>query len=102
FWPNISMSEFQSLKRIPTEYDAGQQRQALVRAISSALIELDAWSTLQQRAGKTHASQCGQVIDGQGVAASLFVAAVYDLAKATLLTHFKTVNRREEADNIAK
>lgn len=102
FWPNISVSEFQNLKRIPTEYDAGQQRKALVRAIGTALIELDAWQTRQMQAGKNHANECGQVIDGEGIAASSFVSAVYDLAKATLLTHFKTVNRREEANNLAK
>ncbi|MFH0274899.1 head completion/stabilization protein [Vibrio jasicida] len=102
FWPNISMSDFQNIKRIPTEYDAGQQRNALVRAINNTIIELGAWEQSQIQAGKTNANQCGQIIDGKGAAESLFISAVYDLAKATLLTHFKTVNRREEANNEAK
>lgn len=102
FWPNISMSEFVRERRIPTEYDQGQQRQSLKRAIATALIELTAWQFQQESQGKQHASECGQVIDGEGIAASLFTSAVYDRAKATLLSHFKTVNRREEADNLAK
>lgn len=102
FWPNISMSDFVRERRIPTEYDQGQQRQALKRAIATALIELAAWQARQESQGKQHSSECGPVIDDTGIAESLFITAIYDRAKATLLSHFKTVNRREEADNLAK
>lgn len=102
FWPNIRLSDFQNKRRIPTEYDAGQQRDALIRAINMVLIELNDWQKRAISGGKTNAKQCGHVIDGTGAAAALFVSAVYDRAKATLLAHFKTVNRREEANNLAK
>lgn len=102
FWPDILMSDFVRERRIPTEYDQGQQRESLKRAIAIALTELGAWQEMQESQGKQHASECGPVIDGTGIAASLFISAIYDRAKATLLSHFKTVNRREEANNIAK
>lgn len=102
FWPSLSLSEFEDTRRIPTEYDKGQQREALKRAINNVILQLTKWKEKQVKAGKTDISECGHLIDGEGAALGLFKSAVYDTAKATLLIHFKTVNRREEANNLAK
>lgn len=102
FWPAISLNDFQVSRRIPPEYDRTQQRTCLIRAIAMVSVELADWRDRQIVSGKESASECGQMIDGVGTAAALFTAAVYDQAKASLLIHFKTVNRRDEANNLAK
>lgn len=102
FWPDIVMSDFIENRRIPTDYNDSANRDALIKAMRIINIELMNWKEKQQGNGITDANDAGEVIDGKGSAAGLYISAVYDRAKATLLAHYETLNRREEADNLAK
>ena len=102
FWPDIVMSDFIANRRIPTDYNDSANRDALIKAMRIINIELMNWKEKQQGNGITDANDAGEVIDGKGSAAGLYISAVYDRAKATLLAHYETLNRREEADNLAK
>ncbi len=102
FWPDIVIADFVKEARIPPQYDDGKQYSALVRAMATANIELKSWTARQIEQGKTRSDDAGQIIGGVGVATSLYKDAVYNRAKANLLTHFATVNRKDEAEALAK
>jgi len=102
FWPDIVMANFVKEARIPPQYDDGQQYSALIRAMATANIELASWTARQIEQGKTSSDKAGQIINGEGVATALYKDAVYNRAKANLLTHFATLNRKDEAEALAK
>lgn len=102
FWPAISMTAFVKEARIPPQYDDGQQYKALVKAMATANIELASWTARQTAQGITSSDTAGQIIGGVGVATTLYKDAIYNRAKANLLSHFATIERKEEADNLAK
>ena len=106
FWPNLSVSEFQKGYRLPAEYLVDM----LATDLTTAMIEVNtdlasAKSTLQTAgvsnleaaAGAATASEWGYAYK-----VMLYRRAVYTRAKASLLTQFATVTRRESAENTGK
>ncbi|MFK3970192.1 head completion/stabilization protein [Pseudomonas sp. NPDC087358] len=103
FWPDLSMSEFQKGYRLPAEY-LGEM---LVADLTTAMIEVNqdlakrkaAW----QNVGITSVESADPtVLQERTFHAATYKRAVYTRAKASLLTQFATVTRRESAENTGK
>ena len=106
FWPDLSVSEFQKGYRLPAEYLVDM----LVTDLHTAMIEvntdLDAVRSILQASGVSNLeAAAGGVTTVEWAYAykvSLYKRAVYCRAKASLLTQFATVSRRDSAENLGK
>jgi hypothetical protein len=103
FWPNLSVSEFQKGYRLPAEYLVDM----LVTDLITAMIEIN--SDLVKRKAKWQSEGVSAVESANPIVlpepkfrVALYKRAVYCRAKASLLTQFATVNRRDSAENIGK
>ncbi|MDU8618988.1 head completion/stabilization protein [Pseudomonas syringae] len=106
FWPDLSIAEFQKGYRLPAEYLVD----LLVADLTMAMIEVNtdlanAQSILQSAGVSSLESFTGAATPeswGYVHKVMLYKRAVYARAKASLLTQFATVNRRESAENVGK
>ncbi|WP_454565407.1 head completion/stabilization protein [Pseudomonas sp. AIG] len=103
FWPNLSVSEFQKGYRLPAEYLVDM----LVTDLKTAMIEVNGDLTKRksdwQNVGVTTVETADPtVLPERTFHSATYKRAVYCRAKASLLTQFATVNRRESAENIGK
>lgn len=106
FWPNLSVAEFQKGYRLPAEYLV----EMLVTDLNTAMIEvnkdLSTAKSILQSSGVSSLESAAGVVNpahwGYAHKGMLYKRAVYTRAKATLLTQFATVSRRESAENIGK
>ena len=103
FWPNLSVAEFQKGYRLPAEYLI----ELLVTDLTTAMIEVN--RDLAKRKGQwqnvgitTVESADSTVLPERTFHVATYKRAVYCRAKASLLTQFATVTRRESAENTAK
>ena len=103
FWPNLSVAEFQKAYRLPAEY-LGEM---LAAELTTAMIEVNTdlaklkaqWSV----AGVSSVESADpMVLPERTFQAATYKRAVYTRAKASLLTQFATVTRRESAENTGK
>jgi hypothetical protein len=103
FWPNLSLAEFQKGYRLPAEYLVDM----LVTDLTTAMIEVNTdlaklkaqWSV----AGVSSVESADpMVLPERTFQAATYKRAVYTRAKASLLTQFATVTRRESAENTGK
>lgn len=103
FWPDLSVAEFQKGYRLPAEYLVDM----LVTDLTTAMIEVNRdlakrkadWQT----AGVTTVESADpMVLPERTFHAATYKRAVYCRAKASLLTQFATVTRRESAENTGK
>ena len=103
FWPDIVLEKFKTQRRIPSEYDDQQQIDSLKLAAAEVNMELMRYELGQQAQGINQLTDTqGPMIDGEPVALTQYMNAVYSRAKAKLLNHFATVNRKPAANNEAK
>lgn len=103
FWPNLSVAEFQKGYRLPAEYLV----ELLVTDLNTAMIEVNRdlakrKSDWQNVGVITVEKADSTVLPERTFHAATYKRAVYCRAKASLLTQFATVNRRESAENIGK
>ncbi|AKT28195.1 head completion/stabilization protein [Pseudomonas syringae pv. actinidiae] len=103
FWPDLSIAEFQKGYRLPAEYLVD----LLVADLTTAMVEVNAdlakLKARWQGAGVSSvASANTTVLPERTFQAATYKRAVYSRAKASLLTQFATVNRRESAENVGK
>ncbi|WP_339538378.1 head completion/stabilization protein [Pseudomonas sp. RA_15y_Pfl2_54] len=103
FWPNLSVSEFQKGYRLPAEYLV----EMLVTDLNTAMIEVNRdlvkRKSQWQKVGVTTVESADTtVLPERTFHAATYKRAVYCRAKASLLTQFATVSRRESAENIGK
>lgn len=103
FWPNLSVAEFQKGYRLPAEYLV----EMLVTDLTTAMIEVN--RDLAKRKGQWQnvgitcvESADPMVLPERTFHAATYKRAVYCRAKASLLTQFATVTRRESAENTGK
>ena len=106
FWPDLSMAEFQKGYRLPAEYLV----ELLVTDLNTSMIEVN--TDLNTVKSMLQASGVSNLVAAAGVAnpaewgfaykIALYKRAVYSRAKASLLTQFATVTRRESAENTGK
>lgn len=103
FWPNLSLAEFQKGYRLPAEYLVDM----LATDLTMAMVEVNAdlaklkaqWSV----AGVSSVESADPtVLQERTFHAATYKRAVYCRAKASLLTQFATVTRRESAENTGK
>ena len=103
FWPNLSVTEFQKGYRLPAEYLVDM----LVTDLSTAMIEVNRDLAKRkhqwQNVGITTVESADpMVLTERTFHTATYKRAVYCRAKASLLTQFATVNRRDSAENIGK
>ena len=103
FWPNLSLAEFQKVYRLPGEYLV----ETLVDGLTVAMIEVNTdLAKLKARWRSIGVSSVESadpmVLPERTFQAATYKRAVYCRAKASLLTQFATVTRRESAENTGK
>jgi hypothetical protein len=103
FWPNLSVTEFQKAYRLPAEY-LGEM---LAAELTTAMIEVNTdLAKLKAQwivAGVSSVESADPtVLPERTFQAATYKRAVYCRAKASLLTQFATVTRRESAENTGK
>lgn len=103
FWPDLSVAEFQKGYRLPAEYLVEMLTADLTMAMVEVNTDLARKKAQWQAAGvSTVESADTTVLPERTFQAATYKRAVYSRAKASLLTQFATVNRRESAENIGK
>ena len=102
FWPELSIAEFQKAYRLPGEYLVELLAAELVTAMVEVNTDLAKRKALWQAAGVSIDVTDSAVRSEGFFRAELYRRAVYCRAKASLLTQFATVNRREAAENVGK
>jgi hypothetical protein len=103
FWPDLSVAEFQKGYRLPAEYLV----EMLVTDLTTAMIEVNhdlakRKSQWQNVGVTTVESADTMVLPERTFHVATYKRAVYCRAKASLLTQFATVTRRESAENTGK
>lgn len=103
FWPDLSLAEYQKAYRLPGEYLSD----TLVTHLNIAMAEVNqdlaklmaSWRDL----GITEVATADSLLlQERTFKVELYKRAVYCRAKATALTDFATVTRREVAENTGK
>lgn len=103
FWPDLSMAEFQKGYRLPGEYLADMLAADLTMAMHEVNLDLAKLKARWQDVGVSNVESADStVLPERTFQVSLYKRAVYTRAKASLLTQFATVTRREVAVNTGK
>lgn len=106
FWPDLSLAEYQKAYRLPGEYLSETLVTQLVVAMSEVNADLARVEGVLRDAGVSNLEAAADPITAQGwgyrAKVALYKRAVYCRAKATALTDFATINRREPAENLGK
>ena len=106
FWPDLSVSEFQKGYRLPAEYLGDMLVAELTMAMIEVNTDLVTVKSILQGAGVSNLEAVAGVATPAELAYAykvmLYKRAVYTRAKASLLTQFATVTRRESAENTGK
>ena len=103
FWPNFSLAQFQEAYRLPGEYLVETLADGLITAMVEVNKDLAELKARWQSAGVTSVESADpMVLPERTFQAATYKRAVYCRAKASLLTQFATVTRRESAENTGK
>lgn len=105
FFPALKMADLVTGYRIPSEYDNNVIKDGLMTAMIDVNQQLASFKALIIVNHATLASYCvahSQQIGGVEVLVKKYQEAVFCYAKALLLQQFKTMNRKETAENLAK
>ena len=100
FWPDLSVSEFQRLRKLPAELAGEVMAAALLNAATHTNSLLAQKTVHWQRLGITSANDIpGLQLSGSSWAVECYRHAVHARAKALLLPEFASVVQRSEANN---
>ena len=103
FWPDLSLVEFQKGYRLPAEYLVELLGADLTAAMCEVNLDLAKLKARWQAAGVSSVESADpMVLPERTFHAATYKRAVYCRAKASLLTQFATVTRRESAENTGK
>ncbi|MCU9047994.1 head completion/stabilization protein [Pseudomonas aeruginosa] len=103
FWPDLGVSEFQTGYRLPAEYLVDLLADGITTAMAEVNRDLAARKLAWQAAGiASMATADPLTLPEPHFYVASYKRAVYCRAKAYLLQQFATVNRRAEAENLAK
>ena len=103
FWPDLSLSEFQKGYRLPAEYLVELLGADLTTAMTEVNQDLAKRKAYWQSLGVSSVESADPtVLPLQTFHVATYKRAVYCRAKASLLTQFATVTRRESAENTGK
>ena len=103
FWPNLDVAEFQKGYRLPAEYLVELLIAELTTAMTEVNRDLAKLKARWQDLGVSSVESADtRVLPERTFQAATYKRAVYCRAKATLLTQFATIIRRESAENLGK
>jgi len=103
FWPDVSVSEFQKGYRLPAEYLVELLTAELTTAMTDVNADLAKLKARWQGLGVSNVESADTtVLPERTFQAATYKRAVYCRAKASLLTQFATIIRRESAENLGK
>ncbi|KWS41575.1 head completion/stabilization protein [Pseudomonas syringae] len=103
FWPDLSVTEFQKGYRLPAEYLVEMLAADLNMAMVEVNTDLAKLKARWQGVGVSNVESADTtILPERTFQAGTYKRAVYSRAKASLLTQFATVNRRESAENVGK
>ena len=103
FWPNLSVAEFQKGYRLPAEYLLDMLGADLTTAMTEVNADLAKLKARWQGAGVSSVESADTtILPERTFQAKTYKRAVYCRAKASLLTQFATIIRRESAENLGK
>ena len=103
FWPNLSVAEFQKGYRLPAEYLVDMLVTDLATAMTEVNRDLAELKASWQGAGVSSVESADTtVLPERTFQAATYKRAVYCRAKASLLSQFATIIRRESAENLGK
>lgn len=103
FWPELSLAEYQKAYRLPGEYLSDTLVTHLNIAMGEVNQDLARLMASWQGLGITEVANAdSQLLPERAYKVTLYKRAVYCRAKATALTDFATVTRREVAENTGK
>ena len=104
FWPDLELGEFQEQYRIPAEY----REETILHQLILATVEVnqqlndercrwvrDGWESLQAVPDE----EIGSVEALIPIRVVLYKQAVYTAAKAKLMQHYASMNRRDKAEH---
>lgn len=103
FFPDVNLGDFQRLYRVPVEY----KRELVEHHLRLAIIDCNSALTARKAewvgAGATRLDEvAGVTIGGQHELVIHYYRAVFCRAMGLLVQAFMTLNRRAEAENLAK
>jgi len=103
FWPNLDVAEFQKGYRLPAEYLVELLTAELTTAMTDVNADLAKLKARWQGLGVSNVESADTtVLPERTFQAATYKRAVYCRAKASLLTQFATIIRRESAENLGK
>lgn len=103
FFPDLQVGEFVALYRIPSEYKAMVITDGLELGIIEINTQLQSFrSAITQLTLVDYCLANVETIGNEPVLIKKYKEAVFCYAKAQLLQQFKTMNRKPEAENLAK
>lgn len=103
FWPDLSMAEFQKGYRLPGDYLGEMLAADLNMAMVEVNSDLAKLKAQWQDAGVSRVESADTtILPERSFQAATYKRAVYYRAKASLLSQFATVSRRESAENTGK
>lgn len=103
FWPDLSLAEYQKAYRLPGEYLSEVLVTQLELAMGDVNSDLARLMASWQSLGITEVATADPLLlQARAYKVKLYKRAVYCRAKATALTDFATVTRREVAENTGK
>ncbi|QXH67794.1 head completion/stabilization protein [Pseudomonas asgharzadehiana] len=103
FWPDFSVSEFQRGYRLPAEYLVELLTAELTTAMTEVNNDLAKLKARWQGLGVSNVESADtRILPERTFQAATYKRAVYCRAKASLLTQFATIIRRESAENLGK
>lgn len=103
FWPDLSLAEYQKAYRLPGEYLSEVLVTQLELAMGEVNTDLKSLMVSWRSLGITEIATADPLLlEERAYKVKLYKRAVYCRAKATALTDFATVTRREVAENTGK
>lgn len=103
FWPDLSLAEYQKAYRLPGEYLSDVLVTQLELAMGEVNQDLRKLMLSWQDIGITEVATADpRLLEERAYKVKLYKRAVYCRAKATALTDYATVTRREVAENTGK
>lgn len=103
FFPDIDLGEFQEQMRIDSEYRIGAIKRRVRLSINHVNKELKEQQKAWTEEGHATLQEVpAEPVDDESPLVFEYLNAVYSHAKAYLMQDYKTMSRREEAENEAK
>ena len=103
FYPDIKMSEFQNLYRVPAEFNGDIIEHQLTLAISSVNQSLVSWQEDQEAEGHEKLEDVpAPRVNDANVCVQNYKRAVFCKCKASILKEYETVSRQAVAENTTK